>query len=66
MALVPRLGRHPEASEPDVAGVVDEYVRRLDVLWMREALPMGVWSAVTLSEFVRKIFNCDLSRNMEI
>ncbi len=41
LALVRQLGRNPEAGEPDVAGVVDEHVRRLDVL-MDETAPMDL------------------------
>src|SRR5882757_8383143 len=36
-----KLGCNPEASEPDVAVIVDEYVRRLDVL-VDEALLMDL------------------------
>src|SRR5713101_3640582 len=41
LALAWQLGRNPESGEPYVAGVVDKYVRRLDVL-MDEALPMDL------------------------
>jgi hypothetical protein len=33
--------RNPEASEPYISGVLDEHIRRLDVL-MYEALPMDL------------------------
>ena len=41
LALVRQLGRNPEAGEPDVAGVVDEHIRRLDVL-VDKAVPMDL------------------------
>ena len=41
LALVWQLRRNPEAGEPDVPGIVDEYVRRLDVL-MDEAVLMDL------------------------
>jgi hypothetical protein len=41
LALVRQLGRNPESGEPYVAGVVDEHIRRLDVL-MYEAVPMDL------------------------
>ena len=41
------LGRNPEAGEPDVAGVVDEHVRRLNVL-------MNKTTAVDLAECCRQ------------
>ncbi len=47
LALVRQLGRNPEAGEPDVAGVVDEHIRRLNVL-MYKAM------AVNLAECCRQ------------
>ncbi len=41
LALLRQLGRNPESGEPYVAGVVDEHIRRLDVL-MYEAAPMDL------------------------
>src|SRR5712664_2841169 len=41
LALVRQLRRNPESGKPYVAGVVDEHVRRLDVL-MYEAVPMDL------------------------
>ena len=41
LALARQPGRDAEAGEPDVAGVVDEHVRRLDVL-VDETAPMDV------------------------
>jgi hypothetical protein len=41
LALVRQLGRNPESDEPYVAGVVDEHIRRLDIL-MDEAAPMDL------------------------
>ena len=41
MALARKLGRNPESGEPRVAGVVDEDIRRLDIL-MYEALLMDL------------------------
>ena len=41
MALARKLGRNPKSGEPRVAGVVDEDIRRLDIL-MYEALLMDV------------------------
>src|SRR5216683_1299137 len=39
--LARKLGRNPESGEADVAGVVHEHVRRLDIL-MDEAVPMDL------------------------
>src|SRR6266851_1368475 len=36
-----QLVRNPEAGEPDVAGVIDEHIPRLDVL-MNETMPMNL------------------------
>ena len=47
LALVRQSGRNPESGEPDVAGVVDEHVRRLDVL-------MNKTTAVDLAECCRQ------------
>ncbi len=41
LALARHLGRNPEAGEPHLAGVVDQHIRRLDVL-MHEAVPMDL------------------------
>ena len=41
LALARQSGRNSEAGEPYVAGVVDQHIRRLDVL-MYEALPMDL------------------------
>ena len=41
LRLARQLGCNPESGQPDVAGVVDEHVRRLDVL-MNEAVPMDL------------------------
>ena len=41
LALVRQLGCDPEADEPDVAGIVDEHIRRLDV-FVYETTPMDL------------------------
>src|SRR5579863_9888114 len=41
LALARHLGRNPEAGEPHLAGVVDQHIRRLDVL-MQEAATMDL------------------------
>ena len=41
LALARHLGRNPEAGKPHLAGVVDQHIRRLDVL-MNEPRPMDL------------------------
>ncbi len=41
LELVRQLGRDPESGKPDVAGLVDQHVRRLDIL-MDQAVPMDL------------------------